>query len=373
VRLAEKSSTYQIQVDLSVSSNTIPGNNSEKDNKKGIFYNVDIQKIKGNFRFVIFQNSMDKNYNQNDLGLNQMNNWVDRGAEFSYNIYETKGIFKEILQGLFFYRQGSLSTKQNMMSFVKYFGNTTFTNYLTVGYNVYVAPFKRYDFYEARNSDAVFQLPGFNEYQFFFSSDYRKVVALDGNLDIAKDYKDGLWEYYSLKPIIRFRDRFKVSPQVEFHLAHNDKGWVSSNNNVIYFGSRDRQTITNSISAEYMFTNRMSLNLWLRQYRSKGDYNKFFTLANDGSLVENNEYQGEHNFNYNMFNIDLVFAWEFSPGSMLNVVWKNAIHKEDDLYQLDYFDNLSRLMRSPQINNLSLKLLYYLDYQMITKKKRLSR
>lgn len=368
IRLADKSSTYQVQVDLSVSSNTKPITNIRKENKKGIFYNVDFQKIKGNFRFVVFQNAMDKNYNQNDLGINRMNDWVERGTELSYNIYESKGIFKEVSHALFFFRQGSVSTKKNMITLIRYTGRTTFTNYLHVGYHLLVAPFERFDFYESRNSDAAFKLPGVNEYQFFFSSDYRKVLALDGTLNIAKDYKDGLWQYYNLMPIIRVSDRFKVTPQIEMHLAKNDKGWVSTNNNIIYFGNRDIQTITSSISAEYMFTNRMSLNLWLRQYRSKGDYNHFYTLLNDGSLEDNSEYQGDHNFNYNMFNIDLVYAWEFSPGSMLNIVWKNMIHKEDNLYQLDFFDNLNRLMKAPQINNLSLKVLYYLDYQMIKKK-----
>ena len=103
----------------------------------------------------------------------------------------------------------------------------------------------------------------------------------------------------------------------------------------------------------------------VRHYWQKGDYMNFYLLSNEGRLLPVDDYSFNHNYNYNYFNIDLVFGWEFSPGSMINVVWKNVIEREDEFYNTRYFSNFDRMINSPQVNNLSVKVLYYLDYQML--------
>jgi hypothetical protein len=165
--------------------------------------------------------------------------------------------------------------------------------------------------------------------------------------------------------LLRFSDRFNLKPEIRLDYYYNVKGWVSTDANAINFGKRDIETFTYSLAGEYMFSNKLSLNLWMRQYRSRGSYDEFYTLNGDGSLAANPGYTKNHDFNYNSFNIDLVLGWEFSPGSMLNIVWKNAIEEEDAIYNRPYLENLDRLMNSPKANSLSVKLLYYLDYQMI--------
>jgi hypothetical protein len=120
-----------------------------------------------------------------------------------------------------------------------------------------------------------------------------------------------------------------------------------------------------------MLNNRISLSLWLRHYWQKGEYDRFQFLNLDGSLSDYPNYpeNHNHNYNYNSFNVDLVFGWEFSPGSFVNIVWKNAILRYEPLYYTRYFDNFNQTISSPQINNLSVKVVYYLDYQMIKRKK----
>ena len=63
----------------------------------------------------------------------------------------------------------------------------------------------------------------------------------------------------------------------------------------------------------------------------------------------------------------MVYTWRFAPGSELSLVWKNAIFSEGDVIIKNGLDNLEKLFAMPQTNSLSLKILYYLDYQNFKK------
>jgi hypothetical protein len=76
----------------------------------------------------------------------------------------------------------------------------------------------------------------------------------------------------------------------------------------------------------------------------------------------------------------MIFRWEFAPGSELAFSWKNSVLQTDDSEAMqtyfsnpndiaEYFDNLGTTIGSPADNSLSLKLLYYLDYAYLKKRK----
>ena len=66
----------------------------------------------------------------------------------------------------------------------------------------------------------------------------------------------------------------------------------------------------------------------------------------------------------------MTYTWEFSPGSFLNIVWKNAVYDFADLVEANYFKNFGNTLQSDQNNNLSLKVIYFLDYLTLKKKKK---
>ncbi len=382
-KLGEKSNTYQLKFDISMSSITQPLQSVEDDNQKdkpGIHYNLEFTKIKGKFRFSLYQIYMDKRYDKNELGVNLTNDWLDRGLTIGYNIFKPFGIFRYFYQSINLFREEKISTHKNVNTVFTYRFNTTFTNYLSVWGGVAYSPFDRYDYYEPRRLGRYWVTPGYEQLSLSFSSDYRKVLALDGDIELSESDAT-IWSYYSLKPIIRFSNRFKLIPQFELQFGKDDKGFVytpyvpaSYYNDTIYFGIRDIQTMINSISGEYKFTNKLSLSMWIRHYWQKADYSDFLYLDDAGALnptafFKHYNITDSYNYNYNSFNVDLVFGWEFSPGSMINVVWKNAIEDENPLYSMNYIKNFDRMINSPQINNLSLKVIYYLDYQMLRKNK----
>jgi hypothetical protein len=105
----------------------------------------------------------------------------------------------------------------------------------------------------------------------------------------------------------------------------------------------------------------------LRHYWVKAPYSDYYTLSSNGNL-EFVTIPGNHDINYNLFNIDLIYTWTFAPGSELSVMWKNCINKLSNLIGQDFFNNLSQTFETPSSNSFSIKVLYYLDAQYFKKK-----
>jgi hypothetical protein len=145
--------------------------------------------------------------------------------------------------------------------------------------------------------------------------------------------------------------------------AVNDAGFYTTKGSEVIFSRRNRQTVENILRAKYNFNNRSGITFRARHYWSKVQPQQLYDLKGDGTLaptqVSNVSIQNQ---NINFFNIDAVYTLQFAPGSFINIVWKNSIFSPDDWAHERYFKNFARTIDAPQNNNLSFKILYYLDY-----------
>ncbi|MEM9987601.1 MAG: DUF5916 domain-containing protein, partial [Bacteroidota bacterium] len=73
-----------------------------------------------------------------------------------------------------------------------------------------------------------------------------------------------------------------------------------------------------------------------------------------------------HDRNFNAFTVDLVYQWQFAPGSMLTFVWKNSIFTDDPDTTPTFVENLEQTLVAPQLNSFSVRVLYFLDYQDVS-------
>jgi hypothetical protein len=166
----------------------------------------------------------------------------------------------------------------------------------------------------------------------------------------------------------RFSDKFSVTQELLYNPTRNDAGYYSKyvQNNAlkdIIFSRRDLKTIQNILSFKYNFNSRSGITFRLRHYWSKVEPKELFDLRPDGNL-----FPTIHtdvlltNQNINFFNIDAVYTLQFAPGSFINIVWKDQSFLGDDNINYSYFKNFDHTISSPQNNNLSIKVIYYLDY-----------
>ena len=65
----------------------------------------------------------------------------------------------------------------------------------------------------------------------------------------------------------------------------------------------------------------------------------------------------------------MTYKWEFAPGSEISIAWKNSISEENSKMNLSYFKNFKETLAADQANSISIKILYYIDYSSIIKRK----
>ena len=84
-------------------------------------------------------------------------------------------------------------------------------------------------------------------------------------------------------------------------------------------------------------------------------------MDEDGFIVPDEDFTGDSDFNFNAFNTDLIFAWQFAPGSFLNVVYKNALQTDESEIITSYINNLGSVLDQRQQNTITMKLIYFFD------------
>jgi hypothetical protein len=175
--------------------------------------------------------------------------------------------------------------------------------------------------------------------------------------------------YYTL----RINNHFSYGQNVTYSPRINYAGYSTTDsvsNNPI-FALRNVHTIQNIFNLKYTFNNVMGLTFRLRHYWSKLNDRQYFDLAQNGSLANltSSHYNLDNDQNYNDWNIDMLYEWELSPGSELSIDWKNSSLVDNEMATQNYLSNLQNTIHEPKVNSVSLKILYYIDYQSLKKKK----
>jgi hypothetical protein len=373
VSLIDSKNTYNISMNAFVSQifhkdTALNGNNETTSGHK---YNVGISKIKGNFRFAINREQLSNTFDANDMSVTLKNNYNFNSLQLNYNVYKPFWIIREMENMVLLQHSENYLTKKTteLKLNIQTFG--TFLNYLSFWGGFYQGLIPSKDYYEPRVPGRYVTIPEYTGGFIGLSPDYRKKLAIDGQFMFSSAPEISFEEYnFWIQPIVRVSDKLAFWYKFYAYLQYNYLGFITvDDNNDIIFGKRDITEIENSLNAKYIFKNDLSLNLRLRHYWSEGTCNKFLTLQNDGSVIPNETFTGNYDFNFNSFYAELLFSWQFAPGSSMSIMWKNNITGEDQVVKHSYFENFNKTLDFPQSNLVSLRVLYYLDYQYLKKRK----
>ena len=337
----------------------------------GHLHTIGFSKVSGNFNFSYWQDAADSKFDPNDLGIFNNNNYLDNSIWVGYkwlkpkwynNMYYNLNIYYSRR-----YTPGDyqvLSTASNI--------NGQLKNLWNVGVGIDYAA-NQNDFYESRIQGMVFKRPMSFGAGFWFGSDGSKKYSASFNFyyhHISTISADGY--DISLYQQMRFNNKFTISLNNSYTPRFNYQGWAYNDtfNNSI-FGQRNINTVENILNLKYNFNNKMGLTLKARHYWSSVQYNQYYILQNSGYLSSPVLSSNNANDNVNFFNIDLLYTWEFSPGIFIYINWKNAASKEDQIVRDPYKSNLSNTFHNPDLQNntLSLRIVYYLDYLSLKRKK----
>ena len=377
-----KENTYNFSGGSAVSVNRF----SSLVNNIGHNLNLYAGKVRGSFIFgTTYLEESDK-YNPNDLGFNQVNNRRFLDLSASYRNFKPKWqkLNKIIV---------NTSVSYNRLYNPNVYTNTYFNSGLILISKTFDAAGLRFngsftefnDYFESRFLGELFIAPRWQTVGGWISSNYQKKIALDAGLNYAFIDRDDWKEYdYYVSPRFRLSDRIFLIPNWSQSFQINSQGFafpfgtpLAANTDKAIFGKRDRINSISSISLDYNMTNRMGLTFRLRHYRSVLKYEKFYTLEDNGRLLDFPSYSGldfegksAHDVNFNAFTIDLQYRWVFLPGSEINVVWKNSIFTGDKSVDAIFWRNLSNTLNNDPTNSFSLKVIYWLDVLQLKKLKK---
>jgi hypothetical protein len=100
-------------------------------------------------------------------------------------------------------------------------------------------------------------------------------------------------------------------------------------------------------------------------------FNGFANVDNKGYPVMRPFMPG-HDENINIFNADAFFTWDFRLGSRLIVGYKNALGDDEGLNTAllkNYIDNFTRTFSLDHGHELTLRFIYFLDYEQLRRKR----
>lgn len=376
--LNNKKGTYSLRAETAL-SNVFTKTDTVANQYTALFgykYGLSFRKISGRFQFNVYRDAINPTYNNNLMGITYETNWTTTGVGVSMHQFEPNNIFRNAnITANVNYNQ-NFSTKERAGIGMGVGGDGFFHNFWAIWAGIDANPVDFIDYYEPRVPGRIY-MRAKNFFSYLgIGTDNRKKLSFEFNFHGGStgliSNTIGYNPFYGANVRTQYRanDKLTLSLYLAFHEDDRDRGWVNFDDygNII-FGLRKVNAVENIFETKYLFRNNLSLALRARHYWSKAHYYSFYNLGQDGYLIDNISYDGEHDFNFNAFNIDMVFQWQFAPGSSVNLVWKNSIYDEVPGTIEGYFNDLNRTFEAKQLNTISLKVLYFFDYLYLKKKK----
>jgi hypothetical protein len=371
--LNDKKNTWNLGGKLAVSQLF----NYEPDggNSIGYSHRLSFGKTSGRFNMNAWQELSDTKYTHNDLGYFTNNNFLDHGFFAGYRWTEPRGWYNRVFLNFnsrlsYLYDQiGTLEPKYQS-SDMSVNLNVQMKKLHWIGTYVGYRPFQN-DFYEPRRTGYYFKRGASIGIGGWFESNQAKQYSFSAETFVRRfiDFYDLTSIDISLNQHLRINKKISLSYRLGLMPRFNSVGYALSDDAQIIFGKRRVKTIENIISAKYSFSNMMGITFRMRHYYSSVKNDSYYKLVQEnGGLLPAPGFTGNADQSANFFNIDMVYTWQFAPGSFLNFVWKNAISDFGNEVEDNYFKNIQNVLATNQNNNISLKVIYFLDYHQIRRK-----
>ncbi len=328
-----------------------------------------LAKVSGKVQYSVSGQVESDQYDPNDLGYLQAPNKVVYAGGISYNQFEPTGRFLNYNYSLnlnynWLYKPYAFNSFEVVAN-----GFWLFKNMWDVNLEVGSFPFWQNDYFELRTPGRFVQKPWYFYTFLSGSTDSRK--RLFGNYEI------GLAEgalpnnpYFRISGGLRYRFNNQFSLSLHLDRQHDKSqvgyAFMRESNGEPIIGFREYKDVTSIISGIYNFSPRMNLTVRARHYWSRINYHSFHNVSADGKYISRPFIDGL-NDNFNVFNVDAFFTWDFRPGNRIIAGWKNwlgpdAVAAEQYRY---YTQNFRRSLELPHGNELTLRVIFFLDYNQL--------
>jgi hypothetical protein len=351
-----------------------------------------LNRQKGNFVFNAALGAISPGFEVNDLGYQWRGDYINSHLVAGYNWLHPGKVFRsaQLLGAL---ARGWDFGGNAVMKNYFLFANGEFLNYwggeIDLGYMD-----ASYDKEATRGGPLLRQPPGyFIELSAY--SDSRNPLVFSVNGEIA-NRRDGSGLDLSFGPELRWKPRSNVSLSLhpEIETVHTLRQWVANIDDPRLtptfgrrhvFASLDEKVLSAEVRLNWIFSPRISLQVFLQPLIAVGAYSGFKELAQpatslfnlygqDGSTIAKNgdEYAvdpdgsgpapefrfADPDFNFKSLRGTVVFRWEYRPGSTLYFVWTQNRQDYANPGDFDFGRDLGDLISAQGDNIFMLKATY---------------
>jgi hypothetical protein len=339
-------------------------------------YNTTLRfaKVSGNWQYNISNNIESANYDPRDLGFLPAANEITYRGGITYRKFKPTKNFLT-----YSYSLSSRLTYLYKPYAYNYFdivgsGFWVFKNFWDVSVRAILNPLPVDDYFVLQTPWKYIHYPLNYIFSLDGSSDSRKKFFFRYGGVYAKSPKfDNVYTSLNIGFRYRFSDRFTLDLQTTSTNEVNQLGFAflrESNGDPIA-GFRDNRDFTSVLSGIYNFTPRINLTLRTRHYWNRVDYKSFHNVDDKGLLVSRPFINGNDD-NINFFNLDAFLTWDFRLGSRLIIGYKNWLG-EDEFVNLtgknNYLNNLGEIFNLRHGNEVTMRFIYFLDYNQFRKKR----
>ncbi|HEY6502511.1 MAG TPA: DUF5916 domain-containing protein [Chitinophagaceae bacterium] len=339
-------------------------------------YNTSLRfgKVSGKIQYYLQNVIRSDTYDPTDLGYIQTANVNVNSWAISYNQFTpTKNFlnYSYTFSGTYsrIYRPDNFNDL-----ILRAIGSWTFKNFWELTLNTGYLP-DQHDYFVLGNPISKYaRRPAYGYLNLDGLTDSRKRFLLSYNFFLSDFFEEENKEYH----IAELGFRYRFSNKFSLELSHRHEGetdYIVSADTATASGDKiigfvDFKDVTTILAGIYNFTPRINLTLRARHYWSQVLYNRFATLDDKGYPIAHPFISGRDE-NFNVFNLDAFLTWDFRLGSRLILGYKNSLGEDEivnGVQNKNYIDNLGETFSLRHGNELTLRFIYFLDYNQLRKK-----
>jgi hypothetical protein len=320
---------------------------------------------KGLWRYSTEVNWRSPGLDLNDIGYMQMADVAKQTTAVSYFVNQPVSIFRTYTvafsqTNIWDFGMHYLSSAENLgcyLEFVNQWALTSHINYQSEALDQRIL----------RGGPAM-KVPSIWSINFYARTDYSKKIYFE--FETSQIFSQNQ-RYYLIQPYATFipYNAIKLSISTGYSSNIDNLQYVdtktSDNNNKYILAKIKQHTLQATIKIDYNITPEISVQFYGSPYSSIGKYSEFKNVTNPTSAVysvryeilnpvlkdksyqifENNSIEPAYtfdkpDFNFYQFRSNLVFRWEYRPGSQIYFVWSNDRTYNFDLMKREFPTNI---------------------------------
>ena len=372
--LRYQQSKYQLQGHVTLVSIAKP--ETDSGTRSGIGTSVTVERLRGNLTWRASLNLLDDQFNPNDLGQLRQNDLIALSgrAEHLINGNRPFGPLRRAAIRAFVSRDWTYRERTDMGYRVSVFGDAQTQGFHSLRFSTRGSRFGGYDVRETRGL-GLYKQPGVLNLEAFFATDSRRMYRLEPGLRFGQTGMDGRMWGFEITGSWDASARLSLSGTLALEAEKDVPAWASNESFALIdghwhvgrsnrapadqeegefwpleeasdldrlfsgvkpfnriedryfvsiFGSRDTRSADVTLRSNVTFTPTLSLQLYAQLFAAKGRYDRYRMLLSPSEQAPFETYPKRHDFALQSFNSNIVFRWEYRPGSVLFLVWSQG-------------------------------------------------